>query len=90
VVCIGVCLCSVYVWCAYVVCVCGVCLWGALQSSPGLGGRGGVEMRQDWTAVGKPWAVGRRGWAEHFLPFSVLDDFYGENISFKIKITLSS
>jgi len=64
--------------------------WGALQSSPGLGGRGGVETRQDWTAVGKPWAVGRRGWAEHFLPFSVLDDFYGENISFKIKITLSS
>jgi len=49
-----------------------------------------VETRQDWTAVGKPWAVGRRGWAEHFLPFSVLDDFYGENISFKIKITLSS
>ena len=56
--------------------------WGALQSNPGLGGRGGVEIRQDWTAVGKPWAVGRRGWAERFLPFSVLDDFYGKNISY--------
>ena len=37
-----------------------------------------VEMKQDWTAVGRLWAVGRRGWAEHFLHSSVLDDFYGK------------
>ena len=46
--------------------------WGALESNPGLGGRGGVEMKQDWTAVGKPWAVGRWAGQSIFFPFLYL------------------
>ena len=63
-----------------------------LESNQGLGGGGTVvvEMKQDWTAVGRLWAVGRWGWAEHFLHSSVLDDFYGKKIFFKLKVTLSS